>query len=351
MGSTSLSKILRFFFLETESKDSSFLSLDLYIFFSSMTLPYPRLRALRSRSAPVFHTKKLSAKLARLVESKRLGRPQPSFRKLSWYKERLQARQNVRAFYGWMPATSLGRLMKKARAHRPTAGPTFLQSLERMAFMVVYRAGFAPTPRSARTQVRQGWYTLNGKVLTAATRMLDLGDTLLLQSSYHSAAHAHLQCTKYTHTTQWKETEKSGFHTGLQLSLLGNGDGMVDPSSLVWRLRMLSLQKSAHLSSGKKEGFSRLHTEIGLHQTFVLKGDTSLLHDSWASLKNQSSFSPLWSKKDRSTVEKILPGRYLSGHLETNPRIFGLTLVSPPSHLVYPMKVNERTLDRLYHRK
>ena len=126
-----------------------------------MTLPYPRLRTLRSRSAPVFHTKKLSAKLARLVESKRLGRPQPSFRKLSWYKDRLQARQNVRAFYGWMPATSLGRLMKKARAHRPTAGPTFLQSLERMAFMVVYRAGFAPTPRSARTQVRQGWYTLN----------------------------------------------------------------------------------------------------------------------------------------------------------------------------------------------
>lgn len=313
-----------------------------------MTLPYPRLRTLRSRPTPVFHTKKLSAKLARLIESRRLGFQGRSLRKLSWYKERLQARQSVRAFYGWMPATHLGRLMKKTRASRVTAGPLFLQSLERMAFMVVYRAGFASTPRAARTQVRQGWYTLNGKPLTAATRMLDLGDTLLLRAQYLSIAYMQLQKTKYTHTNQWKEKGLQDQY-GLQASLLGQIDSEKDLAGLVWRLRALSLQKSRSLPVVKNATFRRLHLEVGLHHTRVLKADTDHLHESWAQVKNQLSFPSLPDKPQGFMVEKVLPGRYMAGHIEANPRIFMLTLISPPAHLIYPMKVNERTLDRLYH--
>nr|YP_008999842.1 ribosomal protein S4 [Prasinoderma coloniale]AGW52227.1 ribosomal protein S4 [Prasinoderma coloniale] len=319
-----------------------------YFFLLCMTLPYPRLRTLRSRPAPVFHTKKLSAKLARLIEGGRLGLQGRSSRKLSWYKERLQARQNVRAFYGWMPATHFGRLMKKARSNQATAGPLFLQSLERMAFMVVYRAGFASTPRAARTQVRQGWYTLNGKPLSAATRMLALGDTLLLRARYLSVAHTQLQKTKYTQTHQWKEEDLQNQY-GLQTSLLGQAESTKDLAGLVWRLRALSLQKSQGLTATKKASFRRLHLEVGLHHTRVLKADTNPLHESWERVKNQSSFPSLPENPQRWVPEKVLPGRYMAGHIETNPRLFMLTLISPPAHLVYPMKVNERTLDRLYH--
>ena len=303
-----------------------------------MSIPAPKLRSLRLRPYPTFHEKKLSPKLARLLENKKLFVKTLSGRKLGWFKDRLHAKQNLRAFYGWLPAKFFQKTMKKAHASFHPTGPIFLQSLERMVSMVIFRAGFAATPREAKSQIRAGYYTLNGKVLKAPSKALEVGDILCVHPDRAAAVKARISQMKAKSTLRWKPKTSKVLNL-VKALLVKKVDHWSLPSLLLWRLRML----------GQKPMVSK-HLEAFLQSSQLQKAHLHMA-PSWKDVHNQASF-PSVHMLTRSTREPLndlpLNGMYTSSHLEVNPRVLSCVLVHPPLHLLYPMKVDEGGLESLY---
>ena len=334
-----------------------------------MSLPAPKLKSLRNRPFPSMHGKKLSPKLARLVESNKLMKSSHSSRKLDWFRERLHAKQNLRTFYGWLPAKYLQKTMKKAYQSSHPTGPIFLQHLERLAFMVVYRAGFACTPREAQSQIKAGWYTLNGSVLKAPKKSLEVGDILVVVPEKRALLKASLLKMKGKKSKQWvgnspqenqniqdnKDNQESlhsqssefvsfkestKVHPSLKLALLESSSEWSQPSLLLWRLRLLGDKylKSKHMEA--------VVSGLSLQKACVQ------ISNAWKDVVDQDSFPDVPKSMEDVLNQKYetfpLPGVYSASHLEVNPKIFSCVLIHPPLHLVYPVKVDERGLEALY---
>lgn len=328
-----------------------------------MSLPAPKLKSLRNRPFPSMHGKKLSPKLARLFESNTLMKSSISSRKLAWFQERLHAKQNLRMFYGWLPAKYLQKTMKKASQSSHPTGPIFLQHLERLAFMVVYRAGFACTPREAQAQIKAGWYTLNGSVLKACKKNLEVGDILVVVPEKIALLKASLLKMKGKKSNQWvgstfqenqtiqeshytrssecvSRKESTKMYSSLKLSLVNSSSEWSHPSLLLWRLRLL----------GEKYLKSK-HMEAAVHGLSLQKACVQI-SNAWKNVVDQDSFPDVPKSMEDVLNQKyetfLLPGLYSVSHLEVNPKIFSCVLIHPPLHLVYPVKVDERGLEALY---
>jgi small subunit ribosomal protein S4 len=104
----------------------------------------------------------------------RMGRPAKS----SQYSLQLREKQKVKRLYGLLEK-QFSNLMKEASRRQGQSGQVLLQFLEQRADNAVYRAGLAPSRRSARQLLTHGHFLLNDTRVDIPSIRLKAGDTLV----------------------------------------------------------------------------------------------------------------------------------------------------------------------------
>lgn len=110
----------------------------------------------------------------------RMGRNKPS-----QYAIQLREKQKVKRLYGLLER-QFAKLMTEASRTRGQSGATLLHFLERRLDNVVYRAGFAPSRRSARQLVTHGHFELNGRRVDIPSIRVKVKDEVVLRTSSKS---------------------------------------------------------------------------------------------------------------------------------------------------------------------
>ena len=100
--------------------------------------------------------------------------------KPSQYSLQLREKQKVKRLYGLLER-QFSNLMKEASRTHGQSGQILLQYLERRMDNAVYRAGFAPSRRSARQLVTHGHFMLNGTRVDIPSIRLKVGDELVVR--------------------------------------------------------------------------------------------------------------------------------------------------------------------------
>lgn len=95
----------------------------------------------------------------------------------SQYALQLREKQKVKRLYGLLER-QFSNLMSEASRKEGQSGAILLELLERRADNAVYRAGFAPSRRSARQLVTHGHFLLNGRRVDIPSIRLKSGDVL-----------------------------------------------------------------------------------------------------------------------------------------------------------------------------
>lgn len=106
--------------------------------------------------------------------------------KPSQYSLQLREKQKVKRLYGLLEK-QFSNLMAEATRSTGRAGDNLLQYLERRLDNAVYRAGFAPSRRSARQLVTHGHFILNGRRVDIPSIRLREGDELELREHSKSS--------------------------------------------------------------------------------------------------------------------------------------------------------------------
>jgi small subunit ribosomal protein S4 len=92
----------------------------------------------------------------------------------------LREKQKVKRLYGLLEK-QFSNLMKEASKRQGQSGQILLQFLEQRADNAIYRAGFAPSRRSARQLVTHGHFLLNDTRVDIPSIRLKEGDTLAVR--------------------------------------------------------------------------------------------------------------------------------------------------------------------------
>lgn len=106
--------------------------------------------------------------------------------KASQYSLQLREKQKVKRLYGLLER-QFSNLMKEASRTRGQSGATLLQFLELRIDNAVYRAGLAPSRRSARQLVTHGHLMLNGRRVDVPSIRLKVGDALTVRPHSHAS--------------------------------------------------------------------------------------------------------------------------------------------------------------------
>lgn len=101
-------------------------------------------------------------------------------KQLSEYGRQLREKQKARWTFG-LTEKSLKRLAKEARSHAGSSSDNLLIQLERRLDTVVFRAGFATTPRQARQMTTHGHFLVNGRRVDVPSVTMNPGDTIELR--------------------------------------------------------------------------------------------------------------------------------------------------------------------------
>jgi small subunit ribosomal protein S4 len=108
--------------------------------------------------------------------------------KPSQYALQLREKQKVRRLYGLLER-QFRKMMEEASRVPGQSGQVLLQFLERRADNVVYRAGFAPSRRSARQLVSHGHFLLNGRRIDIPSIRVNVQDTLTVRDHSKNCAY------------------------------------------------------------------------------------------------------------------------------------------------------------------
>jgi small subunit ribosomal protein S4 len=100
--------------------------------------------------------------------------------KASQYNLQLREKQKVKRLYGLLEK-QFSNLMKEAERKEGQAGHNLLQFLELRADNAIYRAGLAPSRRSARQLISHGHFLLNGTRIDIPSIRLKVGDSLIIR--------------------------------------------------------------------------------------------------------------------------------------------------------------------------
>lgn len=100
--------------------------------------------------------------------------------KTSQYSLQLREKQKVKRLYGLLEK-QFSNLMKEASRGKGQSGQTLLRLLEQRADNAVYRAGLAPSRRSARQLVTHGHFMLNGRRFDIPSLRIKPGDELVVR--------------------------------------------------------------------------------------------------------------------------------------------------------------------------
>jgi len=123
-----------------------------------------------------------------LSESRRGTPTQKHRRTQSEYGKQLLEKQRVRFAYG-IPERQFQRYVKEAMEKRGTDSVlSLLERLETRLDNVVFRAGLAPTRRSARQMVSHGHITVNGRKVTIPSYRLPIGTAFAVRKESQSRA-------------------------------------------------------------------------------------------------------------------------------------------------------------------
>jgi small subunit ribosomal protein S4 len=110
--------------------------------------------------------------------------------KPSQYALQLREKQKVKRLYGLLEK-QFSNLMAESSRTQGQSGSILLQYLERRLDNAVYRAGFAPSRRSARQLVTHGHFMLNGRRVDIPSIRLRIGDEITLRE--HSKANEYFK--------------------------------------------------------------------------------------------------------------------------------------------------------------
>ena len=123
------------------------------------------------------------------------GRPAPGMhgqrrgRKLSDYGTQLREKQRLRRQYG-LQEKQFYLFFERVSHQRGVTGELFLQALESRLDNIVYRLGLAPSRRAARQFVTHGHITVNGKVASIPSMIIDAGSIVGVKDKASSKAKA-----------------------------------------------------------------------------------------------------------------------------------------------------------------
>ncbi len=108
----------------------------------------------------------------------------PNSNRGSQYSIQLREKQKVKRLYGLLER-QFSKLMAEASRTKGESGETLLKLLEQRSDNVIYRAGFAPSRKSARQLITHGHFELNGSRVDIPSLRLIPGDKIVLRK--HSA--------------------------------------------------------------------------------------------------------------------------------------------------------------------
>lgn len=102
--------------------------------------------------------------------------------KPSQYSLQLREKQKVKRLYGLLER-QFANLMAEAAKSQGQSGELLLQLLELRLDNAIYRAGFAPSRRSARQIVSHGHFMLNGKRVDVPSIRVKTGDEVTVRAT------------------------------------------------------------------------------------------------------------------------------------------------------------------------
>ncbi|MGA3150188.1 MAG: 30S ribosomal protein S4 [Candidatus Saccharimonadales bacterium] len=105
--------------------------------------------------------------------------------KASQYSLQLREKQKIKRLYGLLER-QFAKLMSEATKTTGQSGATLLQYLERRLDNVIYRAGLAPSRRSARQLVTHGHFMFNGRRVDIPSIRVTVGDQISLRDKSKS---------------------------------------------------------------------------------------------------------------------------------------------------------------------
>ena len=97
------------------------------------------------------------------------------------YALQLAAKQRLRKEYGDISEHVLRRLHDKAAASRGQTISGMIEKLEKRLETAVYRLNFAPSMKGARQLIKHRKIRVNGKIVTAPSYELRIGDEIEIQ--------------------------------------------------------------------------------------------------------------------------------------------------------------------------
>lgn len=133
------------------------------------------------RESYALHPKAHKALVKRSTIPGQHGRT-PQRGKASQYALQLREKQKVKRLYGLLER-AFAKLMAEALRAEGQSGELLLQFLERRLDNAVYRAGFAPSRRSARQLVTHGHFALNDRRVDVPSTRLSQGDKVTLNKA------------------------------------------------------------------------------------------------------------------------------------------------------------------------
>jgi len=101
-------------------------------------------------------------------------------KKLSNFGVQLREKQKTKRIYGLLEK-QFRRIVTEAGKAKGQTGAIMIQLLERRLDNVVYRAGFAPSRRSARQLVNHGHFELNGRRVDIPSIRVKAGDEIIVR--------------------------------------------------------------------------------------------------------------------------------------------------------------------------
>ena len=128
----------------------------------------------------------------------------------SGYGLRLREKQKVKRYYGLFER-QFTRYFRNAERSRANTGEALLTLLERRLDNAVYKAGFAPSRKSARVMVRHGHVCVNGRRVDRAGFLVNQGDRVSIKSSDRSRklVRGYLEVNEYRTPQPWLQVDAS----------------------------------------------------------------------------------------------------------------------------------------------
>ena len=127
------------------------------------------------------------------------------------YGKQLREKQTVKEIY-LLRETRFKNLFKQAMAMadktNANKGHLFLQLLERMLFIMIYRAGLAKSKSTARQLVVHGHVKVNGRRVKSPTYILKIGDVVEISSKVFDKIKPDYEIP---FTANWVEVNKNTF--------------------------------------------------------------------------------------------------------------------------------------------